>query len=258
MDMLRATLRLYATAGQSTASALPRSLWATAFLLGAFLATVVLGGLLAPMGMAGGFVLGFIHAALIGWYLALLQIVVSSRRRIKLQDVREHMGTYLWEVISILFIFWIASMVLELTVPTAMLVVVPIANLLFNPAPEMIYQDRTQSLDLLKRAVTFMQHNWPEWLGAHAVAWGALAAWAWALNGSLSEALVLRLARLFGPFFEFLSGGVLMLSLDPGLPGLLSFLGMFAFAHAFMVFRGFLYKELAGSSRRGRAWRARM
>ena len=50
------------------------------------------------------------EAWIAGWYLALVEIGVGERRRITMDDLRECSGVYLWEVISILFIFFIGKL----------------------------------------------------------------------------------------------------------------------------------------------------
>lgn len=259
MSTLNATLALYRTAAQDTWASLRRSALAMAFLLGAFAAFIGLAIAMSPFGMAGGFVLGFVRAGLIGWYLALLEIAVVGRRRVRVDDVKETLGTYFWETISILFLFFVPELILSMSAPQALLVLVPIASLVFNPAPEMLYQERTQSTQTLGDAARFMQQNWPEWLGAHLLAGVVLIGWGWALTGALHASWLLKVVQLFGPWFEFIMGGALALQLGgSGAAGVLSFFGMFVFVHAFMLFRGHLYRKLRSTSRRARAWQARL
>lgn len=258
MDILKATFDLYRESARDAARDLPRSAWAMAFLLLAQVGFLALGGALAPGGMAGRFVLGFIHCGLIGWYLALLDITVVSRRRLRFDDLRGTFGAYFWETMSILFLFYIPQLILSKTAPDLLLVLVPIAAIVFNTAPEALYQDRTQSTQLLGDAMRFMQPNWPEWLGAHLLAAAALIGWGYALTGVIDNSWLLDVAQLFGPFFGFLFAGLHALRLGGvGLAGVLSAFGLFAFVHFFMLFRGHLYRRLRTSNRRGRAWRAR-
>lgn len=259
METVKATLTLYRDAVTDTWRSLGRSLWAMAFLLLAHLGFFALAGVLGRTGTAGGFVLGFIQAGLIGWYLAQLEITVVGKRKLRLDDLKDTFGTYFWETISVLFLFFIPQLILRFTAPQLLLVLVPIAALVFNPAPEALYQDRTQSTQLLGDVMKFMQQNWPEWLGAHIVAAVALIGWGWALTGVVDPSWWLDVVQIFGPFFQFITAGALAFRLGGiGPAGLASFLGMFVFVHAFMLFRGHLYTRLRRSSRRSRSWQAKL
>jgi hypothetical protein len=258
MPQLKAALKLYQDALTDTSRGLSRSRLGMGFLFVTFIAMIVAMPILGSFGIAGGFALGLMEAWLAGWYLALVEIDVSEQRTTTLADIRENSGVYLWEVISILFIFFIARLLL-MGVPTVLFIVVPLATILFNPAPEMIYQDRVQSVDLLGRSIQFMQENWPEWLGGHILPFSLLSAWAYLMHGGWSMSWVLSALTMFGPWFEFINAGTLAFQLGgTGISGLLSFGLSFVFVHAIMLFRGNLYKRLRHSSRRSRAWQARM
>jgi len=258
MTQLTAALNLYRNAISDTVHTLGRSHLATVFLFFAFILMLISFPILGSFGLAGGFALGMMEAWIAGWYLALVEIGVNGRRKITFDDIRECSGVYFWEVISVLFIFFIARLML-MGMPAVLFIVVPVATLLFNPAPEMIYQDQVQSLDLLGRSVKFMQENWPEWIGAHLIPFGLLAGWGYLMTGSWSPDWILGFLTLFGPWFEFILAGSLAFSLGgTGITGLVSFVVIFVFVHGVMLFRGNLYKRLRHSSRRSRAWQARL
>lgn len=258
MNQINAAINLYKEATRDTLHTLGRSYLAMGFLLVAFIAMLIAYPVFSQFGLAGGFALGMMEAWIAGWYLALIEIGVSSQRKVKFDDIRESSGVYFWEVISILFIFFIARLLL-MGMPSVLFIVVPVATVLFNPAPEMIYQDGVQSVDLLGRSVQFMQENWPEWLGGHLLPFGLLTAWAYFMTGSWSSDWILSTLTLFGPWFEFIQAGSLAFMLGGnGIGGLVSFVGIFVFVHAVMLFRGNLYKRLKHSSRRSRAWQARL
>lgn len=258
MEIVKATLRLYREALVDTWRSLGRSLWAIAFLLAANVGWYLLAGLLAGTGVAGGFVLGFARAGLIGWYLSLLEVSVVSRRKLRPDDVRDGFGVYFWETISVLFLFFIPELIIGLSAPQLLPFLVPVAALMFNPAPEALYQDRTQSVRLLGDALQFMQQNWPEWLAPHLLAVGLLFGWGYALTGIVHTGWWVDVAQTFGPFFEFIHPGALALRLGGvGPAGIVSFGVLLFFVHGFMLFRGHLYRRLRSSSRRSRSWQAR-
>ena len=142
--MLAATLKLYRECAVEAFRGLSRSAWAIVAL---FLATPVLAIARHPR-RAARHRRGLPARVHPRWggrlYLYLVSIGVVGRRRVALDDLQRpgSLGTFLWDVIGVLFIFWIASLLIGYTVPVALLPVTLIATLVFNPAPEMIYQGR--------------------------------------------------------------------------------------------------------------------
>lgn len=242
--------------------ALSKSVWALGFLIFSVVVMVVAGFLLSPFGVAGGLVLGFIQAWLIGWYLSLIELGVVQRRRISLADIRARAnGVYLWEVISVMFIFFIVGLLLDpmQTNNLPYRVFVLAASLLFNPAPEQIYQDHTRSTALLTDSYKFMQNKWPEWLGIQLPIFIVLAV---LLTGGTSEVgflMFLKVLQLYGPFFNFINVGLFaMFKLSSGSIGILMGFALLTLSHWLLLFRGILYRELRTSSRRAREWRRKL
>ena len=257
MSVLAATLELYRDSLIDAAKGLGRSVWGVVALLIAYVVLTIAVRVGAHLGMAGGFLIGLTEAFTVGWYLSLVGIGVLGRRRVHLSDLKENVGALFGEVISVLFIFWIAGLLLQLSAPSLLLVAVPVATLVFNPVPEMVYQERTQSIALLGDALRFMQHNWPEWLGAQLLGAAFLVGWGWLVFGGLDPLLGLQLVESFGPWFGFVhTGSMALTSLRLG--GFVGAALILLFTHFFLLFRGHLYRRLAGSSRRARAWRSRM
>jgi len=257
--MIRATLTLFRQAGSDTIRSFRSSLWSVPWLLFAMLVTAVAGRALAPFGFAGGFVLGAIHIGLVGWYLAQLRQAVTLRRALTFDDVQGSMGALFWETMSVAFVFFVAQLFLMMAPPTIQAVVVLAASLLFNPVPELIYQGRSQSVELLQDAGAFMQHNGPEWLLMHLSFTGVLVLGMAGLGLAAEPVLLISMLELFGPFFGFLTapaGVVTALGLSP--MGAVVALVLFGLTHVVMLFRGHLFKRLSGSSRRSRAWQQRM
>ncbi len=258
MTLLRSTFTLYRESAVDAARGLVRGVWGVVALVLAFLVLLVLIVIGQQLGLAGGFLVGIGEAFLAGWYLSLVAIGVLARRRIRASDLWDNVGSLFVEVISVLFLFWIARLVLQMSAPGLLMVVIPVATLVFNPVPEMVYQERSQSFALLGDALRFMQHNWPEWLGAQLLGAAFLALWAWlVLGGAPDPAAGLDLIQSFGPWFGFIRvGGIALGGLTGG--GILGAVVILVFTHFFLLFRGHLYRRLAGSSRRSRAWQSRM
>jgi hypothetical protein len=267
MSHLRATLTLYADAAREATSAMGRSAAALPLLLLGYLvltgAELLFFSRLPPSaGLVAGFVHALLEAAIVGAYLALVEVGVLGRRRVRLSDLGEHLGAYVWDVISVLFVFWVAQLILGLALPSALVVAVPLAIVAFNPAPELVYQGRSRGMELLGDALGFMQRNWPEWLGAQLPAVGFLIAYGALVTGGFSWVLFVGNLQAFGPFFGFIRVGGDALLVAQAVGGhagaLLGAVLLLAFTHWFMLWRGFLFRELSRGSRRSRAWRARM
>jgi hypothetical protein len=91
-------------------------------------------------------------------------------RTITIGDAVESMGHYFWDVISVGFVLWIPTMLLDTSLranPDSQFLVTACLLLVFillNPAPEVIYLTRHDSpLDVLKRSYDFVLDNWIEW-----------------------------------------------------------------------------------------------
>jgi hypothetical protein len=102
--------------------------------------------------------------------------------------------------------------------------------ILLNPVPELIYQTRSSGLELLSDSYNFIVENWLEWLLPN---------------------IVLTVAGYF--ILQVLS------VMAAGVPGPLQLfivaVGMGLCLTYFMIFRGFLFAELYGTTRRSRAYR---
>lgn len=210
-------------------------------------------GLLAQLGIAGGFLLGFVVAFLISSYLHLLSLAVADQR-IRLTDVRESFGARFWDVVSVLFALWVIQLGVELVTSSAgdrgriISVLVGLTMVVFfNAVPELIYLARGQvrSFALLMESGRFISAHWPEWLGPTAlIAAVLLAPFGLIQHGTAAERL-LNMQSLFS-----LDGLVLVILAMPLWlkPIMLLFLTWA------MVFRGLLFGALASGTARKRPW----
>lgn len=253
MGVVEATLKTWLGAARDAFGALPRSWMAALALLVGSAGLGILHHVIRPLGMMGGFVYAIFHAGVAGTYLYLLETAISQNRRLDWEDVRSSLGTYLWDVISVLFLFFIGSMLLIPLSATPIPIAVYLGVfVIFNPAPEFIYQGHTRSVALLGDAGRFMFDNWPEWLVPQIL----FAALLFLLLPDL-----VGVAQMFGPFFGFtdvatdfygrlLGGSFSLVWLGRTLAALVV-------VHLVMLFRGFLFSALRTGNRRTRAWKAR-
>jgi hypothetical protein len=235
MSTVQATLWLYATALRRSWESLLKN-WVVSFAPWVYAALLsILAVVIAPLGIIGGLVLGLATQACISSGLYLIKNIVENRRA-DLQDFVKGFTIYLWELLGIAFILWIPMRVLAMALaptPNGALIfaLIQIAlYILLNPAPELIYQTRSSGFALISDSYNFIIDNWLEWLL---------------------------------PNFVLTVAGYLILNvlsaITTGLPGVLQIfivaVGMGLCLSYFMIFRGFLFAELHGSTRRSRAYR---
>src|SRR5262245_6787343 len=169
-NQLLAAFDLYQKALHQTWQSLRRG-WITILAVIGFLFLLLLAQqLAAPLGMAGGFLLGAVNALLVGATLSLIQQSIFYARTLTIKDVFDSFGHYFWDVIGVGFVLWLPLMALDMGMqhnPNAVLISYAVMLLIFillNPAPEIIYQVQHDSpLDVFKSAYEFVLENWIEW-----------------------------------------------------------------------------------------------
>lgn len=220
----------------------------------------------APLGMAGGFILGIVNALLVGSTLRLIEQSLSASRTLGFKDVTESFGHYFWDVIGVGFVLWLPTLLLDMGLQanpaygqfllSAFLLLVFI---LLNPAPEVIYQVRHDStLEVFKTSYEFVMEHWVEWF----LPFVLLILPVVLSPSGLQEFFSLSGRAGRGAGLDFLQ--ILMLPLT-AIGGWLSYLGFDSegqeivllfltppVAMAILLFRGHLFASLHGSSRRQR------
>jgi hypothetical protein len=231
------------------------------------LATVVyallfglLGSLVAPLGLAAGFILGFVEAGCIGSYLYLLSRAVQGSR-LRLEDLKQSFTAFFWDVIGVLFVLWIAGWVVQFVAQLAgdhgafVAAAYGLAVAVFlNPVPELIYlgRGRGRGTELILESARFVQAHWVEWFIPNLIFGVALLALALGPAAFNFETLSQTLPGLF----SLQTGYSLGVSLAR-FGGWWTLPLILALAHYAMVFRGLLFQEIAGGNWKVRAFRAR-
>ena len=201
-----------------------------ALLTGAAMLLSLLGVLHGPLALVGGVALNVLRAACFASFLYLVEMMVRTSR-VSLDDFRRSFGVYLWDVIGVMFVFWVISMLVTpvlATVPQGgvyLFLLQVVFFIVFNAIPELIYLGHHSSLALLSESYQFVATNWIEWFPA----------------------------TLFSVFLMYVA-----LSL-PGTDHI-PFLGdalLYLLIYFTMVVRGLLFLELYNSSYRSRAFRYR-
>lgn len=120
-----------------------------------------------PLELVGGFIMGFVQAALAAAFLYFVDEVVGGSP-VRIKELPESFRRYLWPVVSVLFVFWVASLLagrLLTQLPLWLTLALGAALfILLNVTPEIIYQRRlVQGLDILRGSFEFIQEHWIEW-----------------------------------------------------------------------------------------------
>lgn len=265
VELISATFQLYRQALRATGRSLGRS-WITvvALILFAFL-FVGAARIAAPLGMAGGLLLGAVNAVLVGATLRLIEQSLSAARTIQLSDVTESFGHYFWDVIGVGFILWLPTMVLDMgmeATPYGQFLSSAFLLLLFillNPAPEVIYQVRHDSpLDIFKTSYHFVQDHWIEWFLPFAVfilpvvlSPSGLGEF-FALSSRGGRGAGLDFFQILILPFTLVGGWLSYVGIHPDVQWVLLVLLTPPVAIGILLFRGHLFALLHGSSRRQR------
>ncbi|MEW5740550.1 MAG: hypothetical protein AB1938_16600 [Myxococcota bacterium] len=236
MNVVLVYLRLYGSCAASAAAALVKNLWTLLLPMALFVAFFFLGSLLGGRGnFAGGIALGLARAAAFSVYTYFLAGVVG-RDRVALGDLKKSVGAYFWTWINLFFVLWIVDLLLGFALAvhprrdTILLVVSFMELVVLNVTPEVIYLKRSWGgLETIQRSFQFLQENWIEWFIP---------------NGLIIAGLYLFVSK----------GGLALLG---PLGALVAVVASGALFHAVMVFRGFLFEALDGSTHRQRMFRYR-
>jgi hypothetical protein len=235
MKTLQVTLWLYSMALSKSWDCVRKN-WVVSFAPVAYGIILTLAGVVAgPLGIVGGLVYSLVSSACASSGLYLVKNMVEGGKT----DINDFLNGFLvyWgELITFFFILWLpmwaAANVLG-GVPNGWLIYLLLRLGLFvllNAVPEMIYQGRVSGLELIGASYSFIVENWIEWLVPNLILFAA---------GYLF--LDFFASLLFGlPVMVQLFVAALVLGL------LLAY---------FMTFRGFLFSQLHGTTRRSRIYR---
>jgi hypothetical protein len=231
MEWFLITLKLYRKAFVRAGSLALKN-WPVLGSVFAYSAIMSVAGTFAMLlGIVGGFLLGLVWAACVGSFLYLVEMMVRTSK-VTLEDFRRSFSAYLWDVVGIMFVFWVfftvaTPAIAQLPRGFLILLFVQIAGfVVFNAVPELIYLGHYSSLALLRESYAFIAANWIEWFPANVIAAGILYA--------IASVPLVGIAA-------YLQTGVL---------GLVVYFTM--------VLRGLLFIELHDSTHRSRAFKYRM
>ncbi len=264
-NQLAAAFDLYRQALRKTWHSLLRGWMTIVAVIGFLFLLLIAQQIAAPLGIAGGFLLGAVNALLVGMTLSLIEQGVSYARAVTMQDIFDSFGHYFWDVIGVGFVLWIPLMALDMGTqqnPNGQLISYAVMLLMFillNPAPEIIYQVPHDSpLDVFKRAYEFVLENWIEWFLPIAilllplvVAPGGLTSF-FLLSHRVGRGAGLDFSQLLIFPFAILGSWLSSFGVAPDLAQYLILLFTPPLAVSILLFRGHLFASLSRSSHRQR------
>lgn len=235
MQLLQVTLWIYGIALKRSWECVRRN-WVVSFAPIAYSVLLsAVGFVAAPLGFAGGLLLGLATQACLSSGLHLIKNMIDSGKA-DFNDFARGFTVYIWDLLTVAFIIWIPMRVLAMvlaSVPNGGLIYFCIQLALYiflNAVPELIYQTRASGLEAIGASYNFIVENWIEWLIPN-ILLAVAGYWLLGLLGVLLIGL---------PFFVQLFVQAFALGLC------LAYM---------MTFRGFLFAELHGSNRRARIYR---
>lgn len=212
------------------------------------IATIILLMGLGAFWILGGLIWIIATSALISNYLYLLNTILN-RGYFNFQDFKDGFTPYLRKVWSILFIGYVANLVLGLFSPIITsaigpsafgLIIIILSFILLNTVPETTYQKYYGPWETVTYSIDFIKENWIEWFVPNIV----LLMIFYLITGS-SVSVYGIVSNVFNYFISF---GRIITSFK----GLIIYvLGQIWFSY-FMIYRGYLFEALSTSSRRKR------
>lgn len=235
MKIFQVTIWLYTTALAKSWDCVRKN-WIVSFAPVAYGIILTLAGIIAgPLGMIGGLVYSLVSSACASSGLYLVKNMIESGKT----DVNDFLNgflVYLGELITFFFILWLpmwAAANFLAGVPNGALIYLLLRLglfLLLNAVPEIIYQGRVSGLELIGASYNFIVENWIEWLVPNLILFAA----GYVFLGFL-ESLLFGLPAIVQLFASAFIIGLLLAY--------------------FMTFRGFLFNQLHGTTRRTRIYR---
>jgi hypothetical protein len=252
--IVKATLEIYAECAKNASKGFVKNWIVPLASLGLILIFTLTAGMVGGLGMAGGFILGIILALFTAQYYSWLSGTVD-KDKITYRDLVEFDAAMFFRVIGISFILFLVQF---LTSPVAanpesmplMIIIYFFIVFAFNALPEVVYIQRYDSTLAYTEALKFTKENWIEWYLPYLV-----LLLPFMLLVAYPAQLLIRFA-LVSPLFP----GIIILETWTAVLIRYPYLGLlcgFMLSHWFMLFRGFLFKELSSGSRRRRVYRAK-
>ena len=261
--LIAATLTIYRNAARETVEKLGKGWWVALLPLVYTPLIVLAATFFGRLGLVGGLLVGLVMVLCTSSYLYFIDGIVHSQR-VQPQELLDSWRPHFGSVISILFFLMLIRLLFSMLPggagSQALYVLVHlILPILLSPVTEVIYQGRTDGWAMIQESVEFLRESGVEWF----VPLVGLVVIVSILGGLPPIALA---SSLFFPL------DILAMPMQLGRSMLLPFgigfwnsaaeiiwaAGCSFFLYVVMVFRGLLFRALAGGTRRQRIFRSRL
>ena len=261
--LIAATLTIYRRAAKETVEKFGRGWWVALLPLVYTPLIILAATFFGRLGFVGGLLVGLVMVLCTSSYLYFIDGIVHGQR-VQPQELLDSWRPHFGSVISILFFLMLIRLLFSMMSGGAgaqALYVVDhlLLPILLSPVTEVIYQGRTDGFAMLQESFEFLRESGVEWF----VPLVGLVVMVSILGGFPPMALA---SSLFFPL------DILAMPMQLGRSMLLPFgsgfwnssaeiiwaAGCSFFLYVVMVFRGLLFRALAGGTRRQRIFRSRL
>ena len=258
-----ATLAIYRRTARETVEQFGSGWWVALLPLVYTPLIILAAAFFGRMGFVGGLLVGLVMALCTSSYLYFIDGLVHGQR-VQPQDLLDSWRPHFGSVISILFFLMLLRLLFSMMSDGAGSQALYIVDhlllpILLSPVPEVIYQGRTDGFAMLQEGCEFLRESGVEWF----VPLVGLVVAVAIMGGLPPMALA---SSLFFPL------DILAMPMQLGRSMLLPFgigfwnsaaemiwaAGCSFFLYVVMVFRGLLFRALAGGTRRQRIFRSRL
>jgi hypothetical protein len=180
MTALKVYLHLFAECFRKSLAAIARNPWTLLLPAVVLLAREWAGRFALGLGPLGGIAVAFASAALFSSYLHFVGELVQGGR-VAGSDLRRSFGAYLWPVVNVFFVVWIASLALGLLLAgnpgaaRASYALWLVAVVALNAVPEVIYlRGMHGGVPTILASWEFLKAQWIPWFAANVPLLGAV------------------------------------------------------------------------------------
>lgn len=255
-DLIKSMLISYKKAALQANSAFQANLILILASVAAYFALIFAANLLSPAGFVGGFVLGFVHIILLTLYYSWLS-AISDRDKLNKDSLLSFDSALFSNIISVAFVlflldYFIRPLKTQADVSWFYYCVQLGLFILLNAICEVLYISRLERFDAINRAYTFVRDNWIEWFIPLIIIFIP-----WLIINPEGILYALASSDPLLPVLSVVSLSNDYLRIKFGLPIVLTTFIAVSIGSWFMIFRGFLYKDLEKSTRRKRIYAAK-
>lgn len=247
-QIIQATAKMYLECARDAALMLVKNWFVLIASVAAWIIFEISVSLFARLGYAGGFILGIINVLLLSFYYKWISECVR-KNKMKLADYFEFDRNLFSCVINaafFLYIFMLLTSGISSPWPTACINLA--LFILLNALPEVIYMRGAQGLNVFTDAYVFIKDNWLEWFLPFLIFFSPVL-----IATPVTFLFMLTSADPLLPVNKFIV--LAMIAMQVMLVKNFILIISLIAATWFMIFRGFLFRELEFGSRRQRAFK---